>query len=403
MRFTDTAIKKLKPELKRYEVWETNGKGFGLRVSPAGRKSWIFIYRYDGVPRRMTLGTYPEMSLATAHETLARSRGVINKGGDPGIEKLHKKSANRAAFTVKDLVEEYLEKWAKVRKKERSWKEDQRMLYKDLVPAYGRRKAKDIKRRDIIVLLDQLVERGATVGANRTLAVIRRMFNFAVERSILDASPCVQIPAPAKENRRDRVLSEGEIKLFWGGLKNARMSPGTRLVLKLQLATIQRKGEVVEAAWDDFDLKNGWWTIPGEKTKNKLPHRVPLNNIALDLLQEIKELSGDNNCLFPSPKGSNHVSDTSIDHAVRNNLEFFKMDGFVPHDLRRSGASHLTSMGIPRLVVGRILNHAERSVTSVYDRHSYDSEKRQAMDTWGRKLESIITGESSGKIIELKR
>ena len=375
----------------------------GVRVFPSGQKSFVFMYRFEGKARMMTLGKYPQLTLASARVIVANAKEKIHREIDPGSEQLHKKAANRAAFTVKDLVAEYLEKWAKVRKKERSWKEDQRMLYKDLVPVFGKRKAKDIKRRDIILLLDGLLERGAKVTANRTLAVIRRMFNFAVERSILDASPCVQIPAPAKENRRDRVLSEGEIKLFWEGLENARMAPGTRLALKLQLTTIQRKGEIVQAEWDDFDLKDRWWTIPGGKTKNNLPHRVPLNKIALDILHKVKKLSRGTNWLFPSPRGNNPISDTSIDHAVRNNLEILKIDGFVPHDLRRSGASHLTSMGVPRLVVGRILNHAERSVTSVYDRHSYDNEKRQALDTWGRKLESIITGEPTGKIIELKR
>jgi integrase len=210
------------------------------------------------------------------------------------------------------------------------------------------------------------------------------------------------VRAPAQEGRRDRVLSAEEIAAFWHALDIAKMAEGTKLVLKLQLVTAQRKGEIVSAAWEEIDLAEGWWTIPAEKAKNRIPHRVPLSPLALDLLQATQALSGDSPWLFPSPRGNKPITPEAVDHALRRpGLEALGFT-FVPHDLRRTAASHMTSMGIPRLVVSKILNHVERGVTAVYDRHSYDQEKRQALETWAHKLKNILEG-AGGKVIPMVR
>jgi integrase len=399
-KLTDASIKALKPKKERYEVWETNGKGFGIRVAPSGRKSFIYVFRFQRLARRMTLGTYPSMKLVEAHSAHAKARELLVKGKDPGTELVESRSADRDASTVRGLVHEYLDKWAKPNK--RSWKEDERILNKDVVPALGRKKAKDIKRRDIVLLLDKIVERGSFIQANRTLAVIRKMFNFALNRGILDTSPCAAISAPSKENQRERVLSEDEIKAFWNRLDKAKMAEGTRLALKLQLVTGQRKGEVIGAEWDEFDLGEGWWTIPSEKAKNNSSHRVPLSKPAQDLLKEIKEQSNGSKWLFPSPRGDMPMTGPAIDHAVRNNMDSFKIDPFTPHDLRRTCATQIASMGTDRLIVGKILNHVERGVTATYDRHGYDKEKSQALNKWGRKLTSILTSEKA-KVVHLNK
>ena len=400
MKFTDRQIKSLKPKKTRYEVWEDNGKGFGVRVAPTGRKSFIFLYRFQGTSRRMTFGNYPETSLADAHAAHAKSRQLLEQGNDPATVEQDAKEESRRSPSVKRLVAEYIEKYAKPRK--RSWKEDKRILYKDVVPRWGKRKAQDVARRDIILLLDEIVERGALIQANRTLATIRKMYSFAMGRGILESSPCVAIPAPSKENRRDRVLSEDEVKIFWEKLATAKMERSTALALKLQLITAQRKGEVAGSEWADFDLKNGWWTIPAEKSKNGLPHRVPLSSFAIETLNELKIISGDSKWLFPSPRDGQHIAETSVDHAVRANAEHFKIDHFTPHDLRRSAASMMTASGVQRLTVSKILNHVETGITSVYDRHSYDKEKRKALRTWGLQLETILGLKKSNKVIPIR-
>lgn len=348
----------------------------------------------------MTLGVYPQISVAKALKKYEKASQLLKTGNDPALVEQTAKEKFQKAPTILSLVEEYLDKWAKARK--RSWKEDQRILYKDVVPAWGRKKAQDIERRDIVLLLDRIMERGAPIQANRTLSTIRKMFNFARSRGILDTSPCWAIAAPAKENRKDRVLSEEEIRIFGERLNNARMERGTALVLTFQLISGQRKGEIATAEWKDFNLKQNWWTIPAEKSKNTYSHRIPLTRLALSVLSEIKNLAGESRWLFPSRRHDGHITKSSIDHAVRNNLDHFGIEPFTPHDLRRTAATHMASAGVSRLTIKKILNHAESDVTSIYDRHSYDKEKLQAMMIWEMKLQSILIDEKRELIADSK-
>lgn len=415
MKFTNSSIKALKAKSERFEQWEDNGKGFGVRVSPSGRKSWIYMYRYEGRARRMTLGVYPKMTLADAHSAHANARQTLEKGNDPGsiLTKANKESIQ--APTVARLVDEYIEKWAKPRK--RTWEEDARILAKDVVPYLGRRKARDVKQREILLVIDKIVERGSPIAATRTLRIVKKMFSFAVSRGILDASPCVAIEPPAKEGHRERVLSVDEIKKFWDGLDNAVMAEGTKLVLKLLLVTGQRKGEVAKAEWSEIDMKKGWWTIPSEKTKNKRVHRVPLSGIAIDLLKKAKELAKDSKWVFPSVKNQ-AITPRSISRAIRNNSmekpkghpkhkppygDFFKIEHFTPHDLRRTVATRMAESKIEEVNISKVLNHIVESVTGKhYNHYSYDKEKGQALEKWARELKSIIYGKQKRNVIAMR-
>ena len=405
MKLTDAKVRSLKAKTKRYEVWETGRSGFGLRVSPSANKSWFYFYRFEGKNRRMTLGVYPEMTVEKAHSAHAKAREQLIKGIDPNELLIQSNIEHRGPPTVSQLVNEYIEKWAKPRK--RTWEEDARMLSKDVIPQFGKRKAKDIKRRDIVLLMDGIVERGSPITANRTLRVIKKMFSFAVKRGVLDASPCMEIDPPAKENQRERVLTEEEIKMFWFGLDKAKMSDATKLVLRLLLITAQRKGEVSQAEWSEIDLRNMWWTIPKERSKNERIHRVPLSPMALDIFRQAKVRLGDSKWVFPSSKGQ-PITPRSISRAIRNNSEkkssdnhkhtppygdFFRIDHFVPHDLRRTATSMMTGSGVDELHVSKVLNHTISGVTSRhYNHYTYDKEKQQALETWDRKLNSVLTG-----------
>lgn len=401
MAFTDAKVKAVKPGKTRRIVWEDGRTGLGIRVSPQGRKSWIFMYMFGPTARMMTLGVYPEVGLADANLKRSKARSALAMGIDPGSGLVEANKANREALTVADLVEEYLELWARPRK--RSAKEDERMLRKDVIPAMGTRKAKDIKRRDILTMLDTMIARGCTTTANRTLAVTRKMFQFAVGRDILEISPCHDIHAPAPENQRDRILADDEILALWVGLDKANMTHGVRLALRFMLVSAQRKSEVASAPKCEFDLNAKVWTIPAERAKNGLAHRVPLSPLAMEIIKEAMTLAGDSPWLFPSPFTDKPIIPTAVDHALRKNLAKLGLENLCPHDLRRTGASLITGLGFNRLIVSKILNHVERGVTAVYDRHGYDDEKRMALDAWSRKLEAIFSGAVDAKVIPLIR
>ncbi len=211
------------------------------------------------------------------------------------------------------------------------------------------------------------------------------------------------IEAPAKENRRDRYLSKEEIKIFWYGLDNAPMSLAIKLALKFLLATAQRKSEVISAEWSEIDFATSVWTIPAGKAKNGFAHRVPLSKLALEVLAEIKKISGVSRWLFPSERTDAPIRGQSVDHALRRSLHIFsEVKSFCVHDCRRTAATHMASLRISGETVSRILNHAKKGVTEQhYIKHSYDDEKRNALELWARKLKEIITNEQVNNIISL--
>ena len=228
------------------------------------------------------------------------------------------------------------------------------------------------------------MDRGSPIMANRTKALVSKIYNFGIARGLVDHDPSHGIPQPAKARQRDRVLSEEEIRRLWRVLDDQ----GTAMAasFKVRLLTAQRGVEVLTMRWADLD--GDWWTIPGDVAKNGFSHRVPLSEPAQAVLAELRDAADGSNWVFPSPKVAGKPM-ANVQKAADRLVELAGVE-FVPHDLRRTAASHMTSMGIPRLVVSKILNHVEQGVTAVYDRHSYDEEKREALARWGDRLLQII-------------
>jgi integrase len=276
---------------------------------------------------------------------------------------------------------------AKVHKRERSWREDQRMIDRELLPRWRHRKAKDIKRRDVHELLDDTVARGSPMQANHTFALVRKMFNFALQREIVELSPCMGLTRPTRPRQCDRVLTPDEIKALWLAL-DQRPKPVAD-ALRLELLTAQRGGEILSMRWEDLDLTSGWWTIPAMFAKNGRSHRVPLSTQALAILHERRQVAPDSPWVFPSPRRLGRAVTSVVNdvRSLRTVLEFF----FNPHDLRRTAASHMTGMGIPRLTVSKLLNHVETGVTAIYDPYSYDAEKRHALAAWGERIDKLLS------------
>jgi integrase len=386
IKFKARSIEALKaPKEGRVEHWSAELPGFGLRISKDNRRTWVALYRHQGRLRRFTIGTSPPLSLADAREKAEDILRAAARGKDPAAEK----KAERQADTVSELVDLYIERHAKLKK--RSWKTDRRMLNRDVVPAWGARKVKDIRRRDVIDWLDKLMDRGAPIMANRTFEVVRKMFAFAEERDIIEVSPFHGVSKRAPENAREKVLTVDEIRAVWRAIQAE--PPLLSGILTLRLLTAQRGGEVRAMRWQDIEtdiekVEEGvWWTIPGEFSKNGRAHRVWLSRPAIDVLKGVRRQHKDPVWVFPGKKGPQVVVWSSGSRVRKaSNVEF------VPHDLRRTAASYMTSIGISRLTVSKLLNHSDPSVTKVYDRYSYDAEKRRALDMWAQLLTDILSG-----------
>jgi integrase len=377
---TDKSVKYLEPSVKRRVVWIKGLPGFGIRITPKGTKSFVYKYDFDGQDRWITFGQYPKLTLQKALEKYAEANLRVEAGDDPAGDSVATNAAVRKAPTVAQLVKDYVEIYAKPYK--RSWKEDERILNFDILPKWGAKRVHSLKRRDVIALLDEIVARGSPIQANRTLATIRRMFNFAVDRDILETSPCHRVKPPAPESSKDRYLTLEEIKIFWNRIDTARLDKKTRMALKLVLLSMQRVGEVLGLHESELDLKNATWIIPKERTKNKQAHLVPLSPLAIEIITELMKAVGDDGFLFSSSQKNSHFKSSVLSHAVRRNLEHFGLPKFTPHDLRRTGSTQLAAFRVPRFDRERILNHADRTVGGVYDMYEYQDEKRAALILW---------------------
>ncbi|QWV98805.1 integrase arm-type DNA-binding domain-containing protein [Geomonas nitrogeniifigens] len=422
--FTDTMIRKLKPTEKKY--LRAEGNGFSVRVMPSGLKTWLYVYTFDSKRREMNLGSYPDVSLETARGRFEEARKKVKNGINPVAEMEEAAEERRKAPTVADLCAEYIERHAK--KFKRSWATDERILNHDIIPAWGKRKAADIKKRDVVLILEKIVDRGAPSMANNTFAVIRKMFAWAVEKDILTTTPCFGVKMPAPKVSRERVLSESEIRTFWQSLDSCGMSVNSRNALRLILLTAQRPGEVIRM--HTSEINGEWWTIPAERSKNKKSHRVHLSHLAREILGDAVESAaggasdkeGYQGFVFPSRLGggAKSIAPMALVKAVGKNLAWpvidakgeplldaegkpvtvnrIGIDHFTPHDLRRTAATCMAESGEMDEVIDAVLNHAKQGIIRVYNQFKYDNQKKAALDAWARKLSAIIGGTKSNVI-----
>lgn len=388
LNLTARVVEALKaPEEKAQIDYFDSGNipGFGLRVSKGGKKTWILLFRVSNSRRlrRLSLGRYPAVSLADARTRANQALIESAHGKDPAKAKRE----DRRAETFAELSEIYADEYAS---KKKSGDEDVRIIRRELLPLLGNQKVKEIERGDIRIILSRIVDRGSPIQANRCLAVIRKIFNFALaEEKVpgLQFNPCQQIKAPGKENSRDRVLALQELKSIWKALEIEDMMIAS--IFRLYVLTAQRGGEICSIARKDVDLASGWWTIPAHHSKNGLSHRVPLVPATVEIMKPLLERCSASPWLFPSPKNREHHIE-NIQKAVQRIRKNSRVD-FTAHDFRRSAASHMASLGVPRLVISKVLNHVEPGVTKVYDRHSYDLEKRDALQKWADYLAEVLS------------
>jgi len=388
---TAQGIVGLKPRSTAYYTSDGLIDGLQLRVAPNGMKTWSLRYRFARTQRRYTLGNFTILPLAKARAAAKDALIAVGNGIDPAATK----AEQRTADTVADLATTYMEKHAKVRK--RSWKGDERILNTEVLPLWKKRLAKDINRRDVRALIEGIAVRGP-IRANRVRALLSKLFNFGLQQDIVETNPVIGTARPGVEQSRNRVLSHDEVRVFWQACED--MEPTMRAAFRLRLVTAQRGQEVLHMKWQDVDLTAGWWVIPSEYSKNKMPHRVPLSPLAVDILKTLRQAVDATMHQHPHAKEPTFVLRGARGNRQRGSAaKAFAIQDFTPHDLRRTAATMMASTGTPRLVVAKVLNHAEQGVTSIYDRASYDMEKRQALDRWAVVLQNIIDKKDGATVL----
>jgi integrase len=324
------------------------------------------------------------ITLARARELAADRLFEVRQGGDPSREKREAREAENDTFGA--LCGAYIERHARPRK--RSWKRDRSMLRNQTPGSWKHRPAPEISRREIRRLIEEKGERHP-IQANRLRALLHKVFAFALERELVEFNPVDGTPRPGVERSRDRVLTPEEIREFWTATE--AMDTPMRAWWRLRLVTAQRAAEVNSMRWEDLDLDGRVWTVPEGVVKNKLSHRVPLSDLAMEIVRELQVVRGEPYVLAGA-RGKRQQGEAAKTIPVNN---------FRGHDLRRTAASLMASAGVPRLHIGKVLNHAEQGVTAVYDRHGYDEEKRVALETWERKLLSILEPGEGAEVVPI--
>lgn len=412
---TDVQIKKLATPMTRREVPDGKITGLYLVVQPSGAKSWALRYRTAGKPAKLTLGPYPTLDLANARRRAQEALGGIASGKNPAADKKAARDAQKAAGSTTDRVAtvaaSFIEKYVK-RSVGESWaREAERLLTKEINPKFGSKRLSEVKKSDIHDLLDQIVDRGAPIVANRTLAVFRRLCNWAVERGVINASPCDKIKAPAAEESRDRVLSDDEVRLAWSAFERVGWPFGQ--IAQLLLLTGARRDEIASGRWSEIDLEAKTWTIAKDRSKNGVAHEIPLSAAAIAILKPLPRIGDRKDALIFSTTGRTAVSGFSrakdaIDNVMLKvrGAEVEALDRWTFHDLRRTAASGMAGLGIAPHVVEAVLNHKSgtiKGVAAVYNRYSYATEKRAALDAWATRLDTIVTGRDSSNVVELAK
>ncbi len=410
--FTTLAAQKIQPGRTRREIPDTRVRGLYFVIQPSGTKSWALRYRYAGRPRKLTLGPFPAIGVSKARERAADALEVLAEGRDPGAENAAAKlrqHANLDRDSFGAVARLFIERYAKP--KNRRWRESARLLgltpdprkpnafielNGGLVARWAERQIDGISRRDVIDLLDEIADR-APITANRTLAALRKLFNWAVARDILEASPCAGVKPPGQERSRDRVLTHDEIKWLWQATE-AEGYPFGPLV-RFLLLTGQRRQEVTGMRRSELDLTHGTWSLPRARTKNDRPHEVPLSDAALDIIESVPVFAA-GDFIF-SGTGRSPFSGFSRAFSRLNDRMTQLADASIPHwtlhDLRRTAATRMAGLGVAPHVIEAALNHISGSkagVAGIYNRHSHAEEKRAALDGWAGEVQRIVNGAS---------
>lgn len=372
---TDRVVKALPPASRANQItYDTDLKGFGVRVAAAGTKAFIVNYRVDSRERRITIGSYPDWSAAAARKEAISIKRSVDRGEDPMADRHEGRATPKVAF----LAQRYLLEYAS-RKVPRAQADDKSMIEKLVLPAIRQTKV-DAVSHDDIDQLHRSVSATRPIRANRMVQLLSKMFNLAIRWGYCPDNP-VKGVRKNPEDKRMRYLTNAEVQRLNQAIED-HPNRQSADIIRLLLLTGSRRGEVMNAEWDQFDLDSGIWVKPSAHTKQKREHRIPLSKPAIELLRSIRDEA-------PSPPSRYVFPSASRDQPQRDIKKFWEgicktadLRDLRIHDLRHTYASILASAGLSLPVIDALLGHTQPNTTARYS-HLFDDPLREATERVG--------------------
>jgi integrase len=395
-RFTDKQVKSLLKDAKpgRYAA----GGGLYFRISEEGTGFWVVRYTIHGKRREITLGRYPEISLADANLEVARIKGDISKSIDPLAER--NRADQNSYKTVDDLAEDWLKDCEKRLKHP---KIPRRVYEKDLAPTLGRLGITQVTPRDIRATIGRIAQSDRPTIANDALMYCKQLFRHGIKLDLLTTNPAEVFrfsDAGGVEESRSRALSLEEVTAAFKCFREngQQFTRENYLACALLVSLGVRKGELVAAKWEEFDMDAALWHIPKERSKTGMSISVPLPDMTMEWLKELRIRAYNSDYVFPNRRASKrhgHISPDTINSAIMKLFKQNKMqiEHFTIHDLRRTCRSLLSALGVPGHVAERCLNHKLKGVEGIYDRYDYLDDRRAALNKLSIQLQPIHDGQ----------
>lgn len=392
MKLTAQGIKGLPtPATGRTDYQDVTVPGLILRVSASGKKSFSVSYWRRGKRPRVTLGDTTLIELAEARKQARDLLRDVKLGIDPVAEKRERERA----ILFEELAREYLRRWAKPRKTAKGAREDELKIERVLIPRWGSWKARDVRKRDVVSLLDEYAEAGKPYAANRLQALISKMFNFGIKRDAVEVNPAAGIDREP-EKPRERVLSDDELRSLLPLFREEGLSG---LGFKLLLLTGQRPAEVFGLRWSE--IEGDVWSLPAERSKNGRPNLIPLSPESRRVLQDLRAFDNHSGFVFPSRNHGQHLKNYLLaGHRIRAKAGL--AEDWRIYDLKSTCLTGLERLGVAWPVVAAVANHAPTSITRRhYSFYSFDDEKRDALDRWSRHVDGLDPA-TTARVIRLR-
>lgn len=405
---TVASVERIGTPAKRLEVPDAVLPGLFLIVQPSGAKSWALRYRHRGMTRKLTIGRYPVFELGEARAKAREALQAVAAGRDPCGELRERRRAAMAVDPDHDLVsvqvENFLARHVRKTSKAANAADVERRFRKYVLPHWSRKRVQEVSRRDVIELLDGIVDSGAGITANRTLATLKTFFTWLVDRSAIEQSPCARVKPPAPETSRDRVLSDDEIRLLWKVADDLGVPYGA--FLKVLLLTAQRRDEVAQMTRAEL-VAPDLWTLPAERSKNGLAHDVPLSGPVAAILSDIPQ-TGSRGYLFTISGQQPFTAYSDVKRRVDARMAALNggpVPGWTFHDARRTAASGMARLGIAVNVIESVLNHRSGQVSGVagiYNRYAYQTEMRRALEAWGGHVMGLVGEPAASNVAAIR-